>query len=351
MSYHRNYAIVKIFMFFLFIIACSLLLPGCKKQTNRNTPFTKSTFLLNTIISISLYDSTDESIIDEAFALCQEYELLFSKTIEESELYKLNHRSLPLINGSYQVSSELSSLIASGLYYGKLSNGSFDITIEPLSSLWDFQAESPSIPSHSAIQSKLKEIDYSKVHVTTDGIRFDDATTTIDLGGIAKGYIADRLKDFLLSKGVTSAMINLGGNILCVGEKPGGNPFTIGIQKPFADRNETISVMSLKDVSVVSSGVYERFFELDGRLYHHILNPKTGYPYDNGLISVTIISDASMDGDALSTTTFALGLDEGLQLIDSLENVYAVFITSDYQLHYSNGFFENITIKNNEWNN
>lgn len=347
MSYHPNYAIEKKIMHFLFFIACCLLLPGCQKQTNGNTPVTKSTFLLNTIISISLYDSTEASIIDEAFALCQEYELLFSKTNEASELYKLNHRSLPLINESYQVSSELSSLIASGLYYSKLSNGSFDITIDPLSSLWDFQTESPSIPSNSAIQSKLKNIDYSKVHVTSDGIRFDDAATTIDLGGIAKGYIADRLKDFLLSKGVTSAMINLGGNILCVGEKPNGDSFTIGIQKPFADRNETISVMSLKDVSVVSSGVYERFFELEGRLYHHILNPKTGYPFDNGLISVTIISDASMDGDALSTTAFALGLGEGLKLIDSLENVFAVFITSDYQLHYSNGFFENITIQNN----
>ena len=134
-------------------------------------------------------------------------------------------------------------------------------------------------------------------------------------------------------------MINLGGNILCIGEKMDGSPFQIGIQQPFADRNETIAAIKAKDVSVVSSGIYERYFKTeDGSMYHHILDPRTGYSYQNDLLGVSIVSDASVDGDGLSTTAFALGLDKGLELINATEGVEAVFITSDEKLHYSSGF-------------
>ena len=140
-----------------------------------------------------------------------------------------------------------------------------------------------------------------------------------------------------------SAIINLGGNVLCIGGKPDNSAFKIGIQKPFADRSETIAVMDIRDKSVVSSGIYERCFEQDGILYHHLLNPKTGYPYDNGLIAVTIISDKSVDGDALSTTCFALGLEDGLKFAEK-KGVQAVFITEDYELHYTDGFQGEINV-------
>ena len=159
----------------------------------------------------------------------------------------------------------------------------------------------------------------------------------IDAGAIAKGYIADRIKDYLLAHGVESAIINLGGNVLCIGEKPDGTPFKIGLQKPFEGRNEIISNLSINDMSVVSSGVYERHFVVDGENYHHLLNPATGYPYDNGLIAVTIVSPRSVDGDALSTTCFSLGLEKGLELINSMDGIYGYFITDDYEIHYSDG--------------
>ena len=143
-------------------------------------------------------------------------------------------------------------------------------------------------------------------------------------------------------------IINLGGNVLCIGGKPDGSSFKIGIQKPFADRSETIAVMDIKDKSVVSSGVYERCFEQNGTLYHHLLNPRTGYPYDNGLIAVTIISDNSVDGDALSTTCFALGLEDGMKLAESLDNVQAFFVTSDYKIHYTKDFQNEITVTETE---
>jgi len=168
-------------------------------------------------------------------------------------------------------------------------------------------------------------------------LTFLSPDTTIDLGSIAKGYIADRMKDYLTESGVESAIINLGGNVLCVGERTNHQPFRIGLQKPFADYATVFADLNIDDMSVVSSGVYERHFEENGVNYHHLLNPKTGYPYQNGLVAVTIVSPRSVDGDVLSTTCFSMGLDKGLELINSMDGIYAYFITDDYELIYSDG--------------
>ena len=285
--------------------------------------------------------------------LCDKYENVFSRTASDSELYKLNHRTLTPVEGTedtYQVSDSLAELISKGLDYSELSKGAFDIAIEPLTSLWDFTAEDPQVPEDSLIQAALPKCDYHNISVDKDKneitLKTDD--TAIELGAIAKGYIADRLKDYLVSQNVKSAIINLGGNVLCIGEKPDNSAFKIGIQKPFADRSETIAVMDIKDKSVVSSGIYERCFEQNGTLYHHLLNPETGYPYDNGLIAVTIISDKSVDGDALSTTCFALGLEDGMKLAESLDDVQAFFVTSDYEIHYTKDFRKKIKVTETE---
>lgn len=154
-------------------------------------------------------------------------------------------------------------------------------------------------------------MDYRKVHVNGNTVTFDPLGMGLDLGAIAKGYIADRLKDYLTGQGVKSALINLGGNVLCIGERPDQTPFRIGVRKPFGEISETLTVCEITDQSLVSSGSYERYFERDGRLYHHILNPDSGYPYDNGLCAVSIRSDSSLAGDALSTVVFALGRKKG----------------------------------------
>ena len=180
-------------------------------------------------------------------------------------------------------------------------------------------------------------MDYRNLSLSGNTLTFLSPDTSIDLGAIAKGYIADRMKEQLLEAGAKSAIINLGGNVLCVGSLPDGAPFRIGLQMPFADYEETFETLGISDLSVVTSGVYERSFTVDGTLYHHILNPKTGYPYDNGLIAVTILSGESVDGDGLSTTCFSLGLEEGLKLAESLEGVEACFIDSDYRVHYTSG--------------
>lgn len=343
------------------IFAASLLLSsaafsGCslKANTAENSdagsqePVSATAIKLNTAVTVTIYDSQDRELLTECMNLCDKYEKIFSRTASDSELYQLNHRELTPVAGTedtFQISDPLAELIRKGLYYSELSEGAFDIAIEPLTSLWDFTAEDPQVPEDRLIQKALTKCDYHNVSVSDNNeVILKTEDTAIELGAIAKGYIADRLKDYLISQGVKSAIINLGGNVLCIGGKPDDSSFKIGIQKPFADRSETIAVMDIKDKSVVSSGVYERCFEQDGTLYHHLLNPRTGYPYDNGLIAVTIISDESVDGDALSTTCFALGLEDGMKLAESLDNVQAFFVTSDYEIHYTKDFQKEITV-------
>ena len=348
-------------MFTASLILCPAVLSGCSAQTKseENTaadsrePISATAIKLNTAVTVTIYDSNDKNLLTECMNLCDKYEKIFSRTASDSELYQLNHRELAPVEGTentYQVSDDLAELVSEGLDYSELSEGAFDIAIEPLTSLWDFTAEDPQVPEDSLIQAALPKCDYHNISVDKDKneipLKTDD--TAIELGAIAKGYIADRLKDYLVSQNVKSAIINLGGNVLCIGEKPDNSAFKIGIQKPFADRSETIAVMDIKDKSVVSSGIYERCFEQNGTLYHHLLNPETGYPCDNGLIAVTIISDKSVDGDALSTTCFALGLEDGMKLAESLDDVQAFFVTSDYEIHYTKDFRKKIKVTETE---
>ena len=223
-----------------------------------------------------------------------------------------------------------------------MSNGAFDITIGSVSRLWDFTAESPKVPDSRHIAEALTHVDYTRVSVSDNG----DGTYSIskpddvilDLGAVAKGYIADKIKDFLEENGVKRAIINLGGNVLCIGKKTNTDNFGIGVRKPFAANNEVLVALSVDDSSVVSSGNYERYFYADdGTFYHHILNPATGYSYDNDLSDVTILSNDSLTGDCLSTTCFCLGLDDGMKLIESLDGIEAVFVTNEGEIHYSSG--------------
>lgn len=341
-----------------------------KQEEEKGQEYTITGFAFDTTYTITLYQGGSQEVLNACIRKCAEYEQIFSRTLESSELYKINHLSKQYakeaegLEGSpdpslekgqaefpeYQlqsdgslkitISRELASLLQEGLHYGELSKGDFDISIEPLSCLWDFTAENPVLPDAEEIQRALPRIDYRQLSLEEGYLIIATPGVCIDLGGIAKGYIADRLKDYLLEQGVRSAIINLGGNILCIGEKADGTAFHIGIQHPFADQNKSIAVVAVTGCSVVSSGIYERYFAENDSIYHHILDPKTGYPRENDLMAVTIISEKSVDGDGLSTTCFGLGVEEGIKLIDSMDGVTAVFITKDEQMHYADGFRE-----------
>ena len=304
--------------------------------------------LLHTVCTIQIFDSTDYTVLNECFAVIDKYEKLFSRTLEGSEVYVINEASSNSANPqtTFTVSDELKDIVEFSLKYGSLSDGALDISIAPLSSLWDFSnlEHKTEPPAESLITPAKALVNYKDISLSGNTLTFAKPGMQLELGAVAKGYIADRVKDFLLSKGVTSAIINLGGNILLVGSKPNDVAFNVGIQKPFEDRDSVVVAISeLKDCSMVSSGIYERYFyDKNGTFYHHILDSKTGYPCDAGLLQVTIISKESATGDALSTACFALGLEKGMALINSLPDVYAAFITSDGKLHFSDGFLETI---------
>lgn len=335
----KKLRLITIIFFIALYLPLSICLVGCG-SFSLNAPVEVTGFKLNTYVSIKSYTTGGHStvqlkeILNNALKLCDTYEAMLSRTITTSILSQLNNSI------SMEVPYELGQLIETGLDYCNISNGAFDITIGSVSSLWNFTEEKPQVPSNESINQALSFVGFSKIKKTKldngNYIISKPEETKIDLGAIAKGFIADKIKAFLLDNNIYNAIINLGGNVLCVGSRDDNTPFHVGIRKPF-DESELLLTLNIHDLSVVSSGNYERYFYENDKLYHHILNPKTGYPYQNELTNVTIISKNSLQGDCLSTTCFALGLDEGLKLIENTPDVEAIFCSSDGTLTYSSG--------------
>ena len=320
----------------LLVLSIIISQTACTKKTNQSTePVQKNGFYLDTVCNLTIYDMKDMSeenankVIEEAFALCEKYENMLSKTRKGSDVYKINHAS----GAEVECSDETIFVIKKAIKYGELSNGRFDVTIGQVTDLWNFQPEGGEgkIPEQAAIDEALTHVDYKQIKVNGNKISLSDHKGEIDLGGIAKGYIADKLAEFLKEKGVKSAVIDLGGNISVVGKKPDGSEFRIGVRDPFSTDGGIIGVVEAHDKSLVTSGTYERSFTKDGKVYHHILDVKTGYPVEMGLDSVTIIGAGNdgIDCDSLATTCLILGEEEGRKLIESLDGYEAIFVQHD----------------------
>lgn len=307
--------------------------------TPASTPVTKSSFFFNTYITITFYSETDAAYFPQCEAMCRKYESLLSRTVEGSDIYKINHA-----NGeSVIVSDETAALINDALSFSELTDGAVDITVAPLMDLWDFTSDKTDKipPSDSEITEALKHVDYKNLSVNGNEITLSDPNASIDLGFIAKGYIADKLKEYLVSQGVKSALINLGGNIQLIGCKPDGDDYIIGVKKPFTTTDETLTSLPLRDTSFVTSGIYERCYEYDGSFYHHILNPKTGYPVNSGLNQVSVLCNNSETADALSTTLMLLGKKEGMDFLSNHDfKAHAIFVDSSNTMTYSQDFPE-----------
>lgn len=317
---------------FFTALSIALASSGCSSGPGSEA-LSMSGIYFDTVVQIEIWGA-DQEIVEHCREICEYYEQLLSITVEDSEISAINHAG----GQPVKVSDETAELIKLGIKYGDLSGGLFDITIAPVSTLWNFKDnETGTLPDPAALEEAVTHVDYRQIQVDKDTVTLSDPDARIDLGGIAKGYIADRLKDYLEEEGVRHALINLGGNMAAVGDRYGGGPFRIGLQKPFASEGTAMTSVEITDQSVVTSGCYERYFEKDGTIYHHILDPRTGYPIQNGLYQVTIISDSSADGDALSTACYALGLEKGMELIESLEGIEAVFVTSDYEIQATSG--------------
>lgn len=307
---------------------------------SRKQPVSKTDFKLNTVVTITLYDG-DEEILDACMALCDSYEKIFSRTDKTSELYQLNHGLLEKdADGYMEVSKELYQLIADGLFYMEQTDERFHIGMEPLTSLWDFSSEEKKIPSKQEIDRALVDINEGKILCKSPNLICLEDGARIDLGATAKGYISKKIADYLVEQGIESAVISLGGNIVCIGSKPGNVPYVIGIQEPFATRGTAIGTVRVQNMAIVSSGIYERYFESQGTLYHHILNPHTGYPYENDIVGVTILCEDAYLADLYSTVCLTLGSEDALQFLSSEETVEGIIIKKDGTTLYSDGFIE-----------
>lgn len=344
---------MKIYKILTTLLLCTAIIisqTGCTSK--EKAPVSDTQYdLLNTTCKITIYDINKQeaqNLIDEAFSLCKDYENILSKTIEGSDVYKINHSNgKPVL-----VSNATATLINKGIYYGTISEDRFDITIGKLANLWDFSSNNPKVPSNQKIQNAIDTIDYTKLHYKENLISESNANideigevwieqpgAELDLGGIAKGYIADRVSEFLVDKGVKSAIVNLGGNIVAIGEKKDGSSWNIGIEKPFSGTSKIIGSVQVKNKTIVTSGIYERMFEENGVLYHHILDVKTGYPVDSNVEAVTLVADfgKSMDCDALSTICLIIGVDKGLELIEGIDGVEASFIDKSGNIKLTTG--------------
>lgn len=328
----------------LFFALTSSLLIGCTRNTE---PISRTGFYFDTVIQITLYDTEDETILDGCFALAEKYENLFSATKEGSDVWNINHGNGETVT----VSEETAALLVMAADYANATEGAVDPTIRPVSELWNFGSDGEArVPEDTAIQEALSHVSYDAIRFGTapaEGtgksvyctVTLTDPEAAVDLGFIAKGYIADKMKEYLLTQGVESALISLGGNVLAVGEKPDGSPFRVGIQEPFAETGKSLDTVEIRDTSVVTSGIYERcFYDENGVLYHHVLDTATGYPVDNELTSVTIICPSSVKADALSTSCLCLGLEKGRRLLDAEKDVAYLLIAKDGTQYASENF-------------
>ena len=335
----------KIVIFISLILM--IFIVGCSTKDVDN-PISRTEIIMGTTVGVTLYENGSEEVLDKVFKRVQEIENLVSINKEETEIDKLNENAgispVKLSDSSFEI-------IEKALYYSKLSSGGYDLTVGPLVKLWSIGLPEAKVPTQEEIDEVIKNIDYTKVVLNKDTkeVFLSQKGMLLDLGSIAKGYAADEIVKILKEENINSAIIDLGGNIYALGFKEGNKNWKIGIQNPFDNRGKIVGSLEVSNKTVVTSGVYERYIEQDGQTYHHILNPETGYPYETDIAGVSIIADKSIDGDALSTLVFTKGLEKGLELVENIDGVDAIFITNNKEVYVTKDLKDNFKITNEEF--
>lgn len=316
-------------------LALVLLLTACSSQQK---VLDGHTFGLDTLVEVKLYQYPNkerDTLIDDTFDRMDQLENTLSMHVEGSDIDRLNKSAgvAPVT-----VSDLTYRVLKDSLFFSEKTDGLFDITTGPLIDLWAIDPPDGHYPSQEELDETLPLIYYHKMKfLDNNQVELADKGMVVNLGAIAKGTIADELKSYLVSRGVTSALINLGGNVLALGSKPDGSSFVVGIQDPESPTGNYLLSIQIDDETVVSSGDYERFFVYDGKVYHHILNPKTGFPAETNIKQVTIVTANSQKADGLSTSVLLLGVQKGIQLIESLDGVEAILITKDHFVYFTEG--------------
>ncbi|CZR01110.1 FAD:protein FMN transferase [Trichococcus collinsii] len=337
------------------VMLLALIFGGCgngdtpEETTVRKEPYEKTEFLMGTYVTVRVYDEGKEAVLEKAFDRVEE--LADKITVNEpgSEIDAVNTAA----GAAVELSEDVYPLVKSAWAYSEASDGDFDLSIGPITELWHIGFDDARKPEQSEIDAALTLVDYERVVLDDkeQTVQLADAGMRLDLGAIAKGYITDEVKELLVEEGVTTAIIDLGGNVYVLGGSPlrEGESWNVGIQDPLAARGETIGKTKQKDRSIVTSGIYERYIEVDGVSYHHLMDPETGYPFDNDIAGVSILSDKSIDGDALSTLVFGLGMEAGLVYVNERDDIEAVFVTKDKKVYVSDGLADNFELTNDDY--
>ncbi len=299
-----------------FCLLCLISLTGCGEGAAART---ETAFALDTVVRVTVYAEADVPAARAALARCAEYEATFSRTRADSELARVNAA------GGGTVSEDLRAVLECAIDVSARSGGALDVTLGAVSVLYDFTAEDPAPPDAAAVAAALAGTGMDGVSLRGSELTLAPGAV-LDLGAVAKGYIADRLAEDLRAAGVEHAIVNLGGNVVCVGSRPDGEPFRVGVQEPVPGSEKNAAVLSVENASVVTSGNYQRYFDYNGVRWHHILDPETGCPVQNGLASVTVTGPESMLCDALSTACFVLGKETGEALLAEYPGYEGLFL-------------------------
>jgi len=338
------------------LIACIsivLICTSCASQKNKY--YEKSNIVMDTTVTLSAYGENSKEAVEESLKKLNEINEMASANIDTSDVYKINSAS----GKSYvRVNPEIYKMIETSIKYSKLSDGAWDITLGPIINLWGIGTDNERLPSDEEIKAKLPLVGYDKISINENdnSVMLQKEGMAIDLGGIAKGFAADEVLKIYKKYNIENGLINLGASsIYALGKNKDNNEWSVGLKHPRnEDPNEYMGIIKLSNESLSTSGDYERYFIKNNKRYHHIIDPKTGYPVDNGVISDTIVIDGdnldnNMLADLLTTTVFTLGPEKGLKLVDSLPNVSCEITTSDYKVYTSEGFKDRIIDLNKEF--
>lgn len=326
-----------------------LILTEGSRYFVQNQKCQKQLFAMDTYMEFTAYGKNSEKAVDAAIEEVQKLDAMLSAENSKSEVYALNEQ------GNLQATDDLAELILRGKEIYQETDGLFDDTIYPVMKLWGFPTGNYHVPTAAEVQKKLALVDGNKVEIQTrdsDEKGRDSKEKTkfvtlgadqqIDFGGIAKGYTGQKLAELFQEYGVSSALVSLGGNIQAIGTKPDGSSWKVGIRDPKGGQQDYIGVLSVENQAVVTSGGYERYFEEDGKTYIHIINPRTGYPADGDLLSVTIVSRDGTLADGMSTALYIMGYEKACQFWrQRREEFNVILVTDDGKIHISENLKEN----------
>lgn len=322
-----------ILLFLIFSTSCS-----------QAKPYEMDAFVMGTVVSQQVYGANAQETSAEVIAKIKDLEALMTINTPGGDVNKLNENAG---KGYVQLDPETISVLKNARKISELSGGAFDVTIGPVIKAWGIGTDNPQIPTDASLKELAALIDYTDVHIdeAVNKASLQRPGQIVDLGGIAKGYAGDVAKAIYQKNGSKSALINLGGNVVVLGNKPDGNAWSIGIQNPRSETGEIVGFLKVSDQAVVTSGDYQRYFEKEGKRYCHIIDPRTGFPAESGLMSVTVIASSSMEADGLSTACFVLGLDRGLDLLRRYGQAEAIFITTAKRIYVTKGLQGNFQLK------